>query len=87
MLLSDEKLEYLIAKLREMPHREMIGIGSRRRVFRSAGVCSMFLISFGHLEKLLFRPISALCSKNYPRNINHIPAVFFFACLDLEQNS
>ena len=29
LLLSDEKLEYLIAKLREMPHIEMIRIGSR----------------------------------------------------------
>jgi hypothetical protein len=32
-------------------------------------------------------PISALCSKNNPRNINYIPAVIFFACLDLEQKS
>ncbi len=29
LLLSDEKLEYLITKLREMPHIEMIRIGSR----------------------------------------------------------
>ncbi len=29
LLLSDDKLEYLIAKLREMPHIEMIRIGSR----------------------------------------------------------
>jgi len=29
LLLSDEKLEYLITKLREMPHIQMIRIGSR----------------------------------------------------------
>jgi len=34
-----------------------------------------------------FCPISALCSKFYPRNINYMPAVKFFACLDLEQKS
>jgi hypothetical protein len=32
-------------------------------------------------------PISALCSKNNPRNINYMPAVIFFACLDREQKS
>jgi len=39
----------------------------------------------GHLEKLLFFPISALCLKIYPRNINYMPAVNFVACLDLDQ--
>jgi len=34
-----------------------------------------------------FFPNSALCSKNYPRNINQMPAVIFFASLDLEQKS
>ena len=34
-----------------------------------------------------FFPNSALCSKNYPRNTNQMPAVIFFACLDLEQKS
>ena len=34
-----------------------------------------------------FFPNSALCSKNYPRNINHMPVVIFVACLDLEQKS
>jgi hypothetical protein len=28
-----------------------------------------------------------LCSKNNPRNINYMPVVIFFACLDLEQKS
>ena len=37
-------------------------------------------------ENALF-PKPALCSKNYPRNINQMPAVIFFACLDLEQKS
>ncbi len=30
-------------------------------------------------------PISALCEKFYPRNINHMPAAKFFARLDLDQ--
>jgi len=29
-----------------------------------------------------FFPNSALCSKNYPRNINQMPAIIFFASLD-----
>jgi hypothetical protein len=41
----------------------------------------------GYLEKLSFCPISSLCSKNYPRHIQYMPAVIFFACLDLAQKS
>ncbi len=37
------------------------------------------------IQKRSFCPISALCSKNNPRDIR--PAVIFFACLDLEQKS
>jgi len=43
--------------------------------------------AFGHFEKLLFCPISALCLKIYPRNINYMPVVNFVACLDLDQIS
>jgi hypothetical protein len=39
------------------------------------------------IHKWLFRPISASGSKFYPRNINYMPVVKFFACLDLNQNS
>jgi hypothetical protein len=39
------------------------------------------------IHKWSFCPISALCSKNNPRNINYMPVVIFFACLDLEQKS
>jgi hypothetical protein len=39
------------------------------------------------IHKWSFCPISTLCSKNNPRNINYMPAVIFFACLDLEQKS
>jgi len=42
-------------------------------------------IDYGHFEKLPFRPIAALCLKFYHRNINYMPAVKFFACLDLER--
>jgi len=37
--------------------------------------------TIGNLEYLFFLPISALCSKFYPRNIKHMPAVKFLACL------
>jgi hypothetical protein len=33
------------------------------------------------------RPNSALCSKFYPQNINYMPVVKFFACLDFERKS
>ena len=36
--------------------------------------------------RMPFSPNSALCSKNYPRNINYIPAVIFFASLDFGKN-
>ena len=34
----------------------------------------------------LFRN-SLSCSKNYPRDINHMPAVIFFVFLDLRKNN
>jgi hypothetical protein len=37
--------------------------------------------------KQSFRPNSALCSKFYPQNINYMPVVKFFACLDFERKS
>ena len=39
------------------------------------------------VRKRLFCPNSSLRSKFNPRNIDHMPAVKFFARLDLEQNS
>ena len=33
-----------------------------------------------------FSPNSALCVKNYPWNINYIPAVIFYASLDFGKN-
>ena len=32
-----------------------------------------------------FPPNSSLCLKNYPRNINYMPAVIFFVCFDFEK--
>jgi hypothetical protein len=37
------------------------------------------------VHKWSFCPISVSYSKNNPWNIYHMPAVIFFACLDLEQ--
>jgi hypothetical protein len=36
------------------------------------------------IQKWPICPISVLCEKFYPRNINHMPAVKFFARLDLD---
>jgi hypothetical protein len=61
----------------------------------------IFLDIFHSIGHLLFYPsinglfaqpakggqVSALCSKNNPRNIKNMPVVIFFACLDLEQKS
>ncbi len=35
---------------------------------------------------MLVCPDSSLCLKKYPRNIKHIPVVFFQICLDFKQN-
>ena len=45
------------------------------------GMCEknipLVLQSLGCLEKMSFRPIYALCSKFYPRNITCMPVVKF----------
>ena len=37
--------------------------------------------------KQSFRPNSVLCSKFYPRNINHMPVVKFLAWFDFERKN
>jgi len=37
--------------------------------------------------RLPFGPISSLCEKINPRNINYMPVVIFSVCLDLEPKS
>ncbi len=39
------------------------------------------------IQKWLFYPRSVLCENFYPRNINYMAVVKFFARLDLDQNS
>jgi len=39
------------------------------------------------VDLLPFGPISSLCEKNNPRNIDYMPVVIFFVCLDLEPKS
>ncbi len=39
------------------------------------------------VRKWLFSPISLLDEKNYPRNINNMPAVIFSVRLDLVENT
>ena len=43
-------------------------------------------VELGGCPRIPFSPNSALRSKNYPRNINHMPAVIFFASLDFGKN-
>jgi hypothetical protein len=38
--------------------------------------------ALGGCPRMPFFPNSSLYSKNYPRNINYMPAVIFFVCLD-----
>ncbi len=39
------------------------------------------------VDLMYFHPISSLYEKFYPRNINYIPVVKFFVCLDIEQKT
>ena len=43
-------------------------------------------IDLGGCPRMPFFPNSSLYSKNYPRNINYIPVVIFFVCLDFGKN-
>ena len=52
------------------------------RFIRERYVRTIYLVP---IHKWLICPISALRSKFYPRNIRHMPAVKFFARLDLDQ--
>jgi hypothetical protein len=52
---------------------------------RSIQAFAIRLNEFVPIQKRFFRPISALCSKLYPRDISYMPVVKFFVCLDLEQ--
>jgi hypothetical protein len=66
-----------------MPERVAAGSagGMSRKINRRGSVAAaksfMVFLLKGYLEKLSFRPISALCAKFYPRNIMYMPAVKF----------
>ncbi|HSL41383.1 MAG TPA: hypothetical protein VK857_13495, partial [Desulforhopalus sp.] len=57
------------------------------RLAKCKGECHQGVWISEPFAKQSFRPTSALYSKFYPWNINHMPVVKFFACLDFERKS
>ena len=66
LLLSDEKLEYLITKLREMPHIEMIRIGSRLPIVLPHRVTEGLKKAIGGFHKV---PVWINTQCNHPKEI------------------
>ena len=66
LLLSDEKLEYLITKLREMPHIEMIRIGSRLPIVLPHRVTEGLKKAIGGFHKI---PVWINTQCNHPKEI------------------
>ena len=60
---------------------------TKRGIIKAVIIAFFFIMIYDSVDLRSFRPISALCSKNNPRNINYMPAVIFFACLDFERKS
>jgi len=53
---------------------------TKRGILKAVIIAFSFIMIYDSVDLRSFRPISALCSKNNPRNINYMPAVIFFAC-------
>ncbi len=66
LLLSDEKLEYLITKLREMPHIEMIRIGSRLPIVLPHRITEGLKKAIGGFHKV---PVWINTQCNHPKEI------------------
>ncbi len=68
---------YVSARLLFSPLAYLLFVGALER-----GRClRVIIVTLDNLAKLSSRPISALCSKFYPRNIMHMPAVKFLHAL------
>ena len=66
LLLSDEKLEYLITQLREMPHIEMIRIGSRLPIVMPQRITAGLKKAIGGFHKV---PVWLNTQCNHPKEI------------------
>lgn len=66
LLLSDEKLEYLITKLREIPHIEMIRIGSRLPIVLPHRITEGLKKAIGGFHKV---PVWINTQCNHPKEI------------------
>ncbi len=66
LLLSDDKLAYLIAKLREMPHIEMIRIGSRLPIVLPHRITEGLKKAIGGFHKI---PVWINTQCNHPKEI------------------
>ena len=66
LLLSDDKLEYLISKLRQMPHIEMIRIGSRLPIVLPHRITEGLKKAIGGFHKV---PVWINTQCNHPKEI------------------
>jgi len=66
LLLSDDKLEYLVTKLREMPHIEMIRIGSRLPIVLPHRITEGLKKAIGGFHKV---PVWINTQCNHPKEI------------------
>ena len=74
-----------LAELKQAEERANVNVSLYRQLFdhSSSGVIVYKAID-EPVDLLFFGPISSLLEKNNPRNINYMPVVIFFKCLDLE---
>lgn len=70
-LLSDEKLDYLISKLRELPHIEMIRFGTRLPVVLPQRITPGLLKALGGFHRV---PIWINTQVNHPKEITELTA-------------
>lgn len=78
LLLSDDKLAYLIAKLRELPHVEMIRIGSRLPIVLPHRITEGLTRAIGGYHRV---PVWINTQCNHPKEITEKTAKGVFALL------
>ena len=54
---------------------------TKRGILKAVIIAFSFIMIYDSVDLRSFRPISALCSKNNPRNIKYMPAVIFLHAL------
>ncbi len=79
LLLSDEKLEYLMTKLREIPHVEMIRIGSRLPIVLPQRVTEGLKKAIGGFHKV---PVWINTQCNHPKEITDVTEKAIFELMN-----